>query len=195
MIRRLVLAVALILLTGCGAVVTSDAPQEDGREVTVTRVFDGDTVEVSPAVGGTEDVRLIGVDTPETSGSPEGAQPFGEEASRFAGRRLEGERVTLRFDEERKDDYGRVLAYLYESDGSMFNRTLLEKGYAQMATFPPNVEHVEQFEKAQRKARRKERGIWGLPEDQLCRLTDRGNGIGGGCRSGVGVETLQRGAV
>lgn len=193
MIQRLALMFVLVLVTGCSVEITSDASRSSGREVTVTRVVDGDTVEVSPEVGGTEDVRLIGVDTPETSASPEGAQPFGERASRFAERRLEGERVTLRFDEERKDDYGRALAYLYRPDGSMFNRTLLERGYAQVATFPPNTEHMEQFEKAQQRARSEERGIWGLPEDQLCQLTDRGNGIGGGCQSGVSVETLRGG--
>lgn len=75
----------------------------------------------------------------------------------------------------------RVLAYVYSSDGEMFNETLLERGYAQVATFPPNVRHVDRFEQAQREARRSERGIWSLPEDRLCRLTDRGNGIGGEC--------------
>ena len=192
MIRQALLVVALVLLTGCGVETTSDTSRGDGLEVAVTRVVDGDTVEVSPTVDGTEDVRLIGVDTPETAGSPGGAQPFGEKASRFAEEKLEDERVTLKFDEERKDDYGRALAYLYGPDGDMFNKTLLERGFAQVATFPPNVDHVERFEKAQRKARSEERGIWGLPGDELCRLTARGNGIGGGCRTGAGAETLQR---
>ena len=190
MIYRTLLVAAVILVAGCGAEIASDTSREDGKEATVTRVIDGDTVEVSPAIDGTEDVRLIGVDTPETTGSPGGAQPYGEEASRFAEKMLQGGSVTLRFDEERKDDYGRVLAYVYESDGAMFNQTLLERGFAQVATFPPNVEHVERFEEAQREARRAERGLWGLPQDQLCRLTDRGNGIGGGCQGSV--EILQR---
>ena len=182
MIYRLPLtAILLLLLTGCGIETTSDAPHQRGATVTVARVIDGDTVEVRPAVSGTEDVRLIGIDTPETAGSPRGAQPYGEEAARFAGRKLEGRRVTLRFDVERKDDYGRVLAYLHPPNGAMFNLTLLEKGYAQVATFPPNVEHRDRFEAAQQKARAAERGIWGLPEDRLCGLADRGNGIGGGC--------------
>lgn len=77
----------------------------------------------------------------------------------------------------------RALAYLYLPDGTMFNEVLLEKGYAQVATFPPNVEYLQEFGRAQKEARRNERGIWGLPEDKLCRLTDRGNGIGGSCQS------------
>jgi micrococcal nuclease len=178
---RTLLLLAALFLTGCGVDATSDSSQDNGTEVTVSRVIDGDTVEVRPAIEGEEDVRLIGVDTPETSGSPGGAQPYGEEASRFTERMLEGERATLRFDEEKKDDYGRVLAYLHLPDGAMFNETLLERGYAQVATFPPNVRHVERFEAAQREARNADRGIWSLPEARLCRLTDRGNGIGG-CR-------------
>ncbi|MGB3683726.1 MAG: thermonuclease family protein [Rubrobacteraceae bacterium] len=158
-----------------------DASRDAQREVTVTRVTDGDTVEVRPSIDGTEDVRLIGVDTPETAGSPRGAQPYGEAASRFAQERLEGGRATLRFDVEKKDRYGRLLAYLYPPEGGMFNEMLLEEGYAQVATFPPNVRHLGSFETAQRSAREAGRGIWGLPEDKLCRLTDRGNGIGGGC--------------
>ena len=178
--RTLLLLAASVLLSGCGADVVSKSPVEDGTEVTVSRVVDGDTVEVRPAIEDEEDVRLIGMDAPETAGSPRGAQPYGEKASRFTERALEGERVTLRFDEEKRDDYGRVLAYLYSSDGTMFNQTLLEEGYTQVATFPPNLKHVGHFERAQQEARRAEKGIWSLSQERLCQLTDRGNGIGGG---------------
>lgn len=181
MIRVTLIAATLVFMPACSSETTSSTTGESGQLYTVTRVVDGDTIEVSPLVDGTEDVRLIGVDTPETSDSSQGAQPYGEEASRFTENGLEGERVTLRFDEERKDDYGRALAYLYPKDREMFNQELLERGYAQVATFPPNVEHVGRFEEAQRRAREKRIGIWGLPESKLCRLTDRGNGIGGGC--------------
>ena len=181
-LRSLLLLATLLLMPGCGVDTASESSREGRAEVTVSRVIDGDTVEVTPTVEGEEDVRLIGVDTPETAGSPGGAQPYGEKASRFTRQALEGERVTLRFDEEKKDDYGRVLAYLYSPDGTMFNETLLEKGYAQIATFPPNVRHVGRFEEAQREARKAERGIWGLSRARLCRLADRGNGIGGRCQ-------------
>ena len=177
----------LLFFSGCAAGGGQDSP--DGESVVeVSRVIDGDTIEVSPEVNGIEDVRLIGVDAPETEGSPRGAQPYGAEASEFTEKRLEGRRVTLRFDEEKVDDYGRLLAYVYPQDGLMTNVTLLEKGYAQVATFPPNVRHLEEFRKTQREARERERGIWSLPETDLCKLADRGNDIGDGCRSSVGAE-------
>jgi micrococcal nuclease len=63
----------------------------------------------------------------------------------------------------------------------MFNETLLEEGYAQVATFPPNVKYQERFLEAQREARAANRGLWGLTAGELCQQTDRGNDIGGGC--------------
>jgi micrococcal nuclease len=154
-------------------------------DATVTRVVDGDTIEISPSVKGLSRVRLIGVDTPETHGS---TQPYGEEASGFTRRNLEGEKISLELDVQKIDPYGRLLAYVYLPDGKMFNETLVEEGYAQVATFPPNVRYVDRFLQAQREARGANRGLWGLSEGELCQQADRGNGIGGGC-SGSGSDS------
>jgi micrococcal nuclease len=145
---------------------------------TVTRVVDGDTVDISPAVEGLSRVRLIGVDTPETYG---GTQPYGPEASEFTRQHLEGKEVSLELDVQKVDPYGRLLAYVYLPGGEMFNETLVEEGYAQIATFPPNVKYTDRFLEAQREARAANRGLWGLSAAELCHQTDRGNGIGGGC--------------
>ena len=150
----------------------------DSHKTIVTRVVDGDTVDISPSVEGFSRVRMIGMDTPETHF---GTQPYGKEASEFAQRRLEGKDVVLELDVQKRDPYGRLLAYVRLPDGRMFNQVLLEEGYAQVATFPPNVRYVDRFKEAQQDARENERGLWGLPEAELCRQTDRGNGIGGGC--------------
>jgi micrococcal nuclease len=143
---------------------------------TVTKVVDGDTIEISPSFEGLSTVRLIGVDTPETHG---GAQPYGSEASEFTRQQLEGEEVSLELDVEKVDPYGRLLAYVYLPNGEMFNETLLEEGYAQVATFPPNVKYTDRFLEAQSEARAANRGLWGLSAGHLCQQTDRGNGIGG----------------
>ncbi len=174
----LLLGAALCLaLYGCGGRLLPGGPESGGEEAraTVSRVTDGDTVNVSPEVRGNDTVRLIGVDAPERG------QPLYAEAAAFASENLEGERVTLELDAEEEDDYGRLLAYAYVPDGSMFNEALLREGYAQVATFPPNTRYLERFEAAQEEAREAGRGIWGLPEDAACELRDRGNGIGGGC--------------
>jgi hypothetical protein len=80
------------------------------------------------------------------------------------------------------------LAYLWLSGGRMFNEALLMEGYAQVATFPPNVKYGERLQEAQRKTREANRGLWGLSKGQLCQQTDRGNGIGGGCDAGRGAQ-------
>ncbi|MBA2693109.1 MAG: thermonuclease family protein [Rubrobacter sp.] len=144
--------------------------------VTITSVTDGDTVEVSPSVNGYTDVRLIGVDTPEVFF---GAEPYGPESSDFASQILEGQTVELELDAEEVDDFDRLLAYVWIGD-ELFNETLVAEGYAQVATFPPNVAYEGNFIAAQEQARAGGLGIWGLSAPEQCQLADRGNGIGEG---------------
>jgi micrococcal nuclease len=158
--------------------------EDEGRfdaVTTVRRVVDGDTVDIAPAVEGRDRVRLIGVDTPEMRDPDCGEQPYADEAKAFTTSELEGEEVELEFDEERTDRNDRLLAYVYPRDEEeMFNETLLQEGYAQVATFPPNVKYVDRFLAAQEEARTAGRGLWGLSDEELVAQTDRGNGIGGG---------------
>jgi micrococcal nuclease len=162
-----------------------------GVTVAVSRVVDVDTVEISPAIDGVGEVRLIGVDTPETVDPTEGVEPYGPQASAFAKRELSGRRVGLEFDRERVDQYGRLLAYVH-AGGSLFNEELVAKGYAQAYPYPPNTAHAARFAAAQRKARAARLGIWGLSTPQKCELADRGNGIGegsSGCTTGSGQQS------
>jgi micrococcal nuclease len=175
----LLLAVALFFATP-GLAQTS-------QTVTVERVVDGDTIEVSPAVQGKEAVRLIGVDTPETVDPEEPVEPLGPEASTFTKEQLEGKQVTLTFDEEKTDPFDRALAYV-GVDGEIFNETLLEQGYAQLYIVSPNDRYEAQFREAQDQARQAHRGIWELPVEQQCELANRGNAIGEGspgCEEGT----------
>ncbi len=125
----------------------------------VTRVVDGDTIHVEYR-GRDVDVRLIGVDTPETVAPGRPVECGGPAASRFTERRLDGERVRLEFDVQRIDPYGRTLAYVWLGD-RLFNRTLVARGYAQVATYPPDVKYVHVFLAAQRGARNRGLGLWG----------------------------------
>ena len=126
-----------------------------GEETTVSRVIDGDTIEVA---GGTR-IRFIGIDTPETSTGPD---CFGPEATAETRRLPIGRSVRLVYDVERLDRFGRTLAYVYDLPGGLFvNLTLAEEGFAVQATFPPNVAHVEEFRTAAADARAANRGLWG----------------------------------
>ncbi len=158
--RRLPLLLVLGALPGCAGDVAlpDDAPLR-GR---VTRVVDGDTIKVR-ALERTRrkryTVRLIGIDTPEVDWYGGDAECFGEQAGRFARTLIRGQRVRLEFDEERRDRYGRLLAYVYR-DSLFVNAEMVRRGYATVATFPPNVAHADQFRRLAERARMSGRGLW-----------------------------------
>jgi micrococcal nuclease len=106
-------------------------------------------------------VRLIGLDTPEVYGRVE---CFGRAASAFVRRLLPvGAAVRYRLGVEERDRYGRLLAYVWLADGRFLNALLVERGYAQPLTIPPNVDYAERFRAAARRARAAGRGLWARP--------------------------------
>lgn len=135
------------------------APIREG--VDVVRVVDGDTI-IIDLDGDEERVRLIGIDTPESVHPDEERNvPYGETASDFTKSMLEGKTVGIEFDAQERDQYGRLLAYVY-LDGVMFNKTLLQEGHAKVTTYPPNVKYVEDFTNLQERARAEGKGLWAL---------------------------------
>lgn len=167
-----------------------------GPVVTVTRVVDGDTVEISPPVRGISEVRLLLVDTPETKDPSEGVEPLGPRASAFTERALKDKRAAAQLDEDPVDPYDRVLLYLWTDgpDGPrLFNERLVSSGLAQVAYFAPNDRYLDRVRDAQRRARAAGRGIWGLDLRQQCELADRGNRIGQGS-PGCGGGSTDAGA-
>jgi micrococcal nuclease len=157
-IRKWILLFVLMgsMLAGCSsATVTTSSGRE---KVKVERVVDGDTFEVE--IGGKkEKLRLIGVDTPETKKPNTPVMYYGKEASDYTKKRLEKKTVELEWDVDKYDQYKRLLAYVWIGD-ELFNRTLVQEGYARIATFPPNVKYVDLFKKDQEEARKKEKGLW-----------------------------------
>lgn len=139
--------------------------------------MDGDTLEISPAIDGKNDLRLIGVDAPETDGD----EPLAQQAANFTRSRLEGQQVTLTLGEERVDPYGRLLGNVsLEGTQRLHAELLLENGYAQTLFYEPNTANETLFESIQENARQSQAGIWGLPLRERCELTNRDNGIGEG---------------
>jgi micrococcal nuclease len=168
------LALAALLLVGCVSTTTetvtsavrvrqtpppaSDPPRRN--VALVTQVVDGDTAHVQ-FHGRDVTIRFIGVDTPETVAPGQPVECYGPESSAFTTHQLSGRRIRLEFDVDRIDPYGRTLAYLWMADGSMFNETLVRRGYATVATYPPDTRYVGRFEAAERVARSAARGLWG----------------------------------
>ncbi len=105
------------------------------------------------------------MDTPETVHPTKEVEPYGKEASDFARVQLAGKEVGLEFDVQERDKYGRLLAYVWLGD-KLFNEMLVAEGYAQVATYPPNVKYADRFTAAQKTAREGGKGLWGMPPEQ-----------------------------
>lgn len=160
----ILLALALIVtlgaLSAAGGNALLAADTEAVPEIySVLRVIDGDTIQVD-FNGEKERVRLIGVDTPESvHPDAEKNNAYGDIASAYTEQQLADRKVGLEFDVSERDQYGRLLAYVY-IDGRMFNKTLLEMGYAAVSTWPPNVKYVDDFTAIQQAARGAGAGFW-----------------------------------
>lgn len=135
-----------------------------GERFRVTEVHDGDTISirVSGIIGipmTIERVRLIGIDAPELR-----QEPWGRIAKRYLKKIISKSDwvVNVEFDVERRDKYGRLLAYLWDKNGQMINEKMLENGYAMLYTIPPNVKYTERFIAAQKRAQTRQIGIWGI---------------------------------
>jgi len=134
-------------------------PDTRRTSAAVTRVIDGDTIEVS--IGGrTMTVRYIGIDTPETVAPGQSVGCYGPEASARNKALVDGKTVELEQDVSETDRFGRLLRYVYVGD-EMVNEVLVLGGYAQVSTFPPDVRNADRFLAAQQVAQDADRGLWG----------------------------------
>jgi micrococcal nuclease len=153
----------------------NNSTASEDRTATVTRVIDGDTVEVEFENGEIDTVRLLGVDTPETAlgnvdppeyeGIPnttagrDHLYNWGQQASEYATEELEGETVRVATDPEsdRRGSFDRLLAYIYV-DGENFNLELIEQGYARM--YDSTFGQQSEFDDAEGEARSENEGLW-----------------------------------
>lgn len=172
---------AVLVLSGCGlgpsnralpvdppatnppaSTAAGPAPDEIGAG-TVTRVVDGDTMEVTADGGGEVTVRVLGIDTPETKDPRRAVQCWGPQASQFATDTLLGESVRLAGDptQATRDRYGRLLAYVYLPDGSNFSVLAAAAGAARAYVYDvPDTAHPA-ITAAADEARTARRGLWG----------------------------------
>lgn len=143
------------------------------EELTVTKIVDGDTFRM---IYGGEDisVRLIGIDTPESRSNEravnqateqnttvEEITKMGKRSAQFLRKLLPIDtKVKVELDIQKKDRYGRLLAYIYLPDGKMVNEVIVMEGYASVSTYPPNVKYEERFREAYRYAYENQKGLF-----------------------------------
>jgi micrococcal nuclease len=127
----------------------------------VVRVVDGDTL-VADIDGDRERVRFIGIDTPESVALDRPDECYGKEASERTKALLPpGTPLRLERDVEPRDQYDRLLAYIYRAtDGLFVNESLVTDGYAVAKEFPPNTSLHTQLRAAQSQAQAGHKGLW-----------------------------------
>jgi micrococcal nuclease len=145
----------LLVLLPTIAVVLSASSCESKREVMCLRVIDGDTI----VVEGDERVRYIGIDTPELASGNSAGEFLALEAKAFNRKWVEGKMVVLEFDRQKRDRFGRLLAYVYIGE-TMVNEELVRKGFAREKAYPPNIKYQRLFETVEKEARSRRIGIW-----------------------------------
>lgn len=132
------------------------------EKATITEVVDGDTVKLESG----ETVRYIGIDTPETKHPNKPIQCFGKEASNKNKELVEGKEVLLEKDITNTDRYGRLLRYVYlpnpeaSNEAIFVNELLVEQGYANVYTYPPDVKYDTLLKNAETTARKEQKGLW-----------------------------------
>ncbi len=161
-LRTLVPLIALACLAGLPAGCGSSGSPCGPTKGTVSRVIDGDTIELETG----ERIRYLNVDTPESTGGKDDC--YGTEAAAFNAMLVGGRDVRLRYDVECTDRYDRLLAFV-EVDNIQVNMRLVEQGYACVLIIPPNGQDTrDAFEDAEYEARQLGRGMWGVCDEVTC---------------------------
>ncbi|MGD8189943.1 thermonuclease family protein [Brevibacillus ginsengisoli] len=152
----------ILLLTACSQSTAKSDPNRIPAQV--VEVIDGDTIKAR-FDNKTATIRFLLVDTPETHHPRLGKQPFGEEASQFTKKLLDGQEIELEKDvSPGPDKYGRYLYYIYVN-GKSVQEMLLEQGLARVAyIYAPNVKYVDKYRAIQSEAQKKGLGIWSIED-------------------------------
>ena len=124
-------------------------------------VIDGDTI----VLDGNEIVRLIGIDTPETKDPRKPVQHYRTDAYEFTKRLVEGKKVRLAYDLNKKDKYGRTLAYVYLEDGTFLNAEVVKQGYGSVYRYFL-FKYFDEFKQYEIEARESEIGLWSNGEGE-----------------------------
>ena len=143
------------------------------QTTTATRIVDGDTIKVM-FMDKEESIRLIGIDTPESRINKKTKRDakrseqdietiiaMGKRATAYVESLVKpGDLIAIEFDVQQRDRYGRLLGYVYLSNGNMLNEEIVKAGYANVMTVPPNVKYQDKFLKAYQESKKRKMGLW-----------------------------------
>ena len=135
-----------------GGTTSSGGTTDQGGEIAqVTRIIDGDTIDVRMADGTTERVRYVGMNTPESN------EVCFSEATQANAIFVQNQTVRMVKDVSDRDIYGRLLRYIYVGD-LFVNRALVEQGYAEAVLYEPDHAHYNEFVDQEKQAAAANRG-------------------------------------
>lgn len=126
----------------------------------VTKIFDGDTIEVKDAAGTSYRVRYIGIDTPEMEYETMTPECLAKEATKRNTELVQGRQVTLTRDVSDTDKYGRLLRYVAVL-GEDVGGQLVTEGYAKPLSVPPDVARLSDYRQSAKAAEAAGKGLWG----------------------------------
>ena len=126
----------------------------------VTSVYDGDTILLNSG----KRVRYLGIDAPEIGHKGETNEFMALASKAFNVSLVAEKRVKLEFDQEERDDYDRLLAYVYLENGDMINALMVKQGLAWVMVRRPNLKHFSFLLNAQQSAMEEGLGIWSREE-------------------------------
>lgn len=170
--RKLIIILATLLLCSCSNQNHTNHLTLSEEKAVYIKNIDGDTITVLYN-DVTKNVRLIGVDTPESKKNKKAKEDAlkqkkkieqivaqGKESSLFMSKLIKkGDFVYLEFDKQKTDKYNRLLAYVY-SNNTMINSTLIKEGYAYPMTIKPNIKYAKQFKAEHLEAVKNKKGLY-----------------------------------
>lgn len=130
---------------------TLNSPIPQTSFAKVTRVIDGDTIEIE----GGKRVRYIGMNTPEI----ETSECYATEAAKVNSDLVLGKEVKLEKDISETDEYGRLLRYVYLGN-VLINDKLINDGLARIMTVSPDIKYRELFKQSEEYAIKNGSGVW-----------------------------------
>lgn len=156
-------AASIVLLPATKALRQSPFPESGS----VVRVADGDTVTVRFTDAVERRVRLIGVDAPEMDDPREEVAWRAFLSRRLAFHHLYRRTVRLTYDASPVDDHGRVLAFIWMEDGTLFNELIIRQGFASaFLRYPFRADFQKRFRAAADAARKENKGFWRIEEPE-----------------------------
>lgn len=151
--RKIFVVIIFVLIAVAAFFMYQELEPSSKETYEVSQIIDGDTIRLSNG----EKVRLIGINAPEQG------QPYYEAATQKLEELMGDEQVTLEKDVDDKDQYGRLLRYVYVNE-TFVNVEMVRQGFAISYPFSPNTKYTDKFEEAQEEARISQMGIWSPSE-------------------------------